>query len=177
MDTHVAYLLGWDDDPTVREQQLSIPVIGIAKTGEWCPMPTSANIKSSGTVLPLRKIEAPPHPQFRHAPHFALEVGDDAMNAATPVPLLRGMTAVCVDLSEEPVPIEDGRIYALRTLGEVTTHIVIRRAVLRSHGFELRAESTTPEKYPPLLFTGKAITGTNPSCQWGLVYRLMFDMT
>lgn len=172
----VAYLIGASDDRVLPTEspRLAVPILGVAETGVYRIM---VSVQTS-RMHALRKIDAPPHPHYPHLQHFALEIGaDDSMNAAKPVPLLRGMVALCVDVTAvASAPIETGRLYAVRIAnpnGELH-ETVIRRVVLHPGGYELLAESTQKE-FEALFFPGQPTTNPSESVSiFGLIYGLEF---
>jgi transcriptional regulator with XRE-family HTH domain len=174
----VAYLIGVSNNRRVAKEpsRLAIPVIGVAETDAWHPMPK----KTGNRLLPLRMIDGVPHPQYPAASHFALDVADEAMSNVGIIP---GTQVLCIEVAGvngdgASAPIESGRIYAIRLSDRnYAQQTVIRRIILHKDRFELRPDSAS-KRYRPLSYPGKP--STNPRkdiCVFGLVYRVERDLT
>lgn len=172
----IAYLIGVSNNRRIAQEppRLAIPVIGIAETGAWRPMPDK-NVRTTD-LLALRKIDGVPHPSYRTAEHFALDAADDSMNVVGIVP---GAQVLCIDLAGIEATIENGRLYAIRLTEKAHgVQTIIRRIVLDrdGNGFDLQPNSTN-RKYRSIHCTGKPTTNpAKPVCVFGLVYRLERDL-
>jgi transcriptional regulator with XRE-family HTH domain len=134
------------------QKRILIPVVGIAETGVLRTLSIVADRVRPDPSLPERMVNGPPHPHYPKIPHFALQVGDNSMNNAKPLPLIKGMDVMCIDLLALQAPLESGRLYAVRSMHRGKGETVIRRLQTHKDSFELQAESThseyVNEKYP-----------------------------
>jgi SOS-response transcriptional repressor LexA len=171
LDTTLGYLVGEEEFPGVdptRSEAAAIPIVGIAETGafrvmaEWGP----------DTDVELPRIFAPRSRLFPKAKHFALEVRGDSMNAARPRPIVEGMYALCVDIIDAELPIESGRVYAVRRTidGGQTYECTIKRAQVFRDRIELVPESTNPAHKTITVARDFDVTHTNEIAAIGLVY-------
>jgi hypothetical protein len=121
----------------------------------------------------LRAVSGSTYRDFPAEQHFALEIRDSAMDAATPIPLSRGSFALCVDLAAAKLVVESGKIYAVRRWREIDgqrhEEITIRRAQVFSDRTELAAESLG--HFEPIVIPGTLSTDVAaPVHAFGLVY-------
>jgi len=123
----------------------------------------------------LRAISSQTYRDFLPEVHFALEIRDIAMDAATPIPLSHGSFALCIDMIRAKLVVESGKIYAIRRWREIDgqrhEEIQIRRAQVFSDRVELTAESRRPDLFGPVVILGTL--SSNPADAthaFGLVY-------
>jgi hypothetical protein len=134
----VAFLLGQTDTPRSRPLQniIEIDVIGIVEGGAF---------RRVNGVMKHRTILSVASRRYPVAHHFAVDINDDAMNAAKPA-LDVGMIALCVDLKTAGIDVQHGGIYVLeRSLdGGQTVEKTIRRAINYNDRWEFEPVSTNP---------------------------------
>jgi transcriptional regulator with XRE-family HTH domain len=144
----LSYLAANDDE----DQELlpidstpNIEVIGVAETGAY---------REDTDESERTKIAGPKHPRFPRARHFALLVGDNAMDRAAPFPLVLNSHALGVFMAGDHMQIEPHRIYAVRRRlhKDVPPETIIRRLIPgeRNGGMILRAETSHPKKFPDI---------------------------
>jgi transcriptional regulator with XRE-family HTH domain len=137
----VAFLLAQTDTPRSRPLQniIEIDVIGIVEGGAF------RRVNGAMTKTKPRTILSVASRRYPAANHFALDIHDDAMNAAKPA-LDVGMIALCVDLKTAGIDVQDAGIYVLeRSLdGGQTVEKIIRRANNYNDRWEFEPVSTNP---------------------------------
>lgn len=146
----VAYLTGETDNPSPEmiagAADGPIPIIATAEAGTFRELP-EIQPEFSHELPTVNAAHDPNHPRARH---FAVEVRGDSMNAAKPFPLFEGMAALCVDVEDAGIEIENGRIYVvIRTRdGGHTWETTIKRIRVYKDRYELCPESTNPKHKP-----------------------------
>ena len=93
------------------------------------------------------------------------------MNRATPYPLPLGSLAFCIDLDDARLPVERGAIYAVRhSLDGRMQETLIRRVAEKTGRVVLKAESSTPERFPDIALDKLPTDPAAPTFAAGLVY-------
>lgn len=150
-----------------------IPIIGMAEAGAFREMSGFDDVPDDD----LPHISAPASRLYPDATHFAVEVRGDSMNAARPTPILDGMIALCVDVASADIPIESGKIYAVRQTrdGGQTYELTIKRAKVFRTRIELHPESSNPKHEKLTIPIASVDASTNEVKAIGLVYFAGYD--
>lgn len=182
LGTTLAYLMG-EADHVASDGNIKLldtmPMISAAETGTYRKLSASATYP---------KVHGPRSQRHPNAQHFALQVADDALNArAGGPPITAGMIALCVDMAEDGLLVETGRLYCVRRTidGGNTWETLIRRAQVFRDRTLLWAESATPERHEVIPVQGTlAVTRAFPwsvvdslhVCVIGLVYGIIVSL-
>jgi SOS-response transcriptional repressor LexA len=169
LDCDVGYLIGEQRPPRMpqrHERVAPIPVIGIVEAGAFRPMHEPPYGEEP------KHLNAPTSISYPSAPHFALEVWGDSMNASKPVPLLEGMYVLCVDVAAAGLTVESGKIYVVRRTkdGGQTYELTVKRARVFRNRTELIPESTNPKHEPIVVRRELDPDSANEVTAFGLVY-------
>lgn len=164
LECTVAYLIGESYSPKDGDVLAALPLmplVGIVESGTFRK---PANGEHTLVPRPVSKH----HPE---AKHFSLLVNDMAMAAATPA-LMPGMEALCIDIDDAGLPVEGGKIYAIRrTTDGKTYETILRRARVFRDRVELVAESGSFGTFESIIIKGELTTDRAKSVYaFGLVY-------
>lgn len=165
----VAYLIGESHNPAVQLEAApgitlatpEIPILAIAESGRFRVI---AGRTKNGVV------HGPLYPPYAKHKHFGVEINDDTMNTAKPQPFARGSVALCVDIHDAHITLEDGQYIAVaKKRGKKMREVTVRKVVMHKDHIELVADGTQKRKSVtvPLDFS------SNPKSDhyaWGLVY-------
>lgn len=164
LGVRLAYLLGEVNDPDLVNGNSSprpirsIPLVGVAETGAF----RKPVMQAHSSHFPL--LQRPLSQAHPDAKHFALTMGDEAMNVGgREGPVFPGNEVLCVDMMDADLTVNDGRIYAVRRTPDNgrTWETLIRRARVYRDRTELVPESSQP--FEKIVVRGGL--GTDPTDQ------------
>jgi hypothetical protein len=117
----------------------SIPVVGVVDSGSY---------RTDDPILDRQTILAPLYPGFHIDEHVAYQIADNAMDMAKSQGTSRCSVVICVKPRRAPT---DGDVVIVEHTRHETTAVLMRHALTHGRrGLTLVAESSTPEKYPPI---------------------------